>query len=1210
MGPIRKLFLPLFALAVALLTAPAASAQIVFANPDFENQIIVDNLDFPTAMAWAPDGRMFIVEKKGVLKVLNPGAQDAVQLLDISSIVGDEADRGLLGVAVDAAYAANNFVYLLYTRDTGLVNDDAGPMVSQLARYTITPANAVTGSTVILGTHVPASGGCPAPSNTLDCIPSDSETHSIGSVRAAADGTLWVGSGDGADYGDVDPLAFRTYDEQSYAGKIMHVGRDGLGLAGHPFCPADSNLTHVCTKHFAKGFRNPFRFHLRPGGLAVGDVGWNTREELDLLRFDQPGRSYGWPCYEGTIQTPGYKDTPECAAEYAKPPGTHLAPAYDYAQNPEGAAYAGPLYTATNYPGPYRDKYFVGDYANGTLDQVAVDAQDQVTGVEPFVTGLGSVAVELAPNGNIAHVALFGGSVEEFVFTPGSRTPDAVASADPTSGSAPLQVHFTGSDSSDPDEETLTYDWDFGDGSPHSSLADPVHTYANPGDYTATLTVTDPTLRTDSDSVSISAGNDPPNTPTISTPADESLYRDGQAVAVAGSASDPQEGNLPASALTWNVILHHGSHDHPILNQEGVASTSFEPSTDHDADSFYDVTLTAEDSSGLTRSRTIQVRPETVDLGIQSSPTGAPISYAGSSFTTPFSTLSAVGFETSVSAAQQFTQAGQTWQFDHWSDGGSRLHNITIPATDTTLTAVYQNVTPGNITISKQTDPVGSSEQFGFTGALGPFSLTGATGGNSRTVQVAAGTYAVTESAKAGWRLAQLTCSDTSAINGATATIDLAPGENVTCVFANTKQGTVTVVKQTDPVGSAEQFDFTGALGPFSLSGATGGNSHAAQVDPGTYAVTESGEASWDLTQLICSDGSPTAGRTATVGVAAGENVTCTYVNTREGSITVEKQTHPNGAADRFDFSGNSPLGNFTLSDGEIHTASVDAGSYSVSEAAMAGWDLSGIECSDGSPALDGTATIQVSTGEAVRCVFTNVQRGHVTIRALTDPPEQPPAGVFAFTGGSLLGSFELGHRQNAQHEVPPGIYLVQQAPTDGYALEAVTCDDADSTGSAPGREAIVRLAAGEAVACTFTAEAESGTASPVVAISRLSKRRRAVLGSVRDGDGVDSLEIAIGRALRKPGRCRWWSKKAGRLPARSRRCSRPRWIKAELTGADEARDWLARLGASLPAGRYRVLIQTVDGLDNRSTVRLTLRSSAARSRSRRTAGRTRSSSG
>ena len=83
--------------------------------------------------------------------------------------------------------------------------------------------------------------------------------------------------------------------------------------AGQP-----DNLSGVCAKLYAKGFRNPFRFSLRPGSTPlVGDVGWNTREEIDLL---QPGRNYGWPCYEGTIHTPGYSDDSRCATEYAVTP--------------------------------------------------------------------------------------------------------------------------------------------------------------------------------------------------------------------------------------------------------------------------------------------------------------------------------------------------------------------------------------------------------------------------------------------------------------------------------------------------------------------------------------------------------------------------------------------------------------------------------------------------------------------------------------------------------------------------------------------------------------------------------------------------------------------------------------------------------------------------------------------------------------------------
>jgi hypothetical protein len=97
----------------------------------------------------------------------------------------------------------------------------------------------------------------------------------------------------------------------------MHVDREGRGLPGHPFCPAESDLTKVCTKLWAKGFRNPFRFTRRPNGiLMVADVGWNNDEEMDAVW--RGGRSFGWPCYEGVIRTPTWKDRPECQPEYAK----------------------------------------------------------------------------------------------------------------------------------------------------------------------------------------------------------------------------------------------------------------------------------------------------------------------------------------------------------------------------------------------------------------------------------------------------------------------------------------------------------------------------------------------------------------------------------------------------------------------------------------------------------------------------------------------------------------------------------------------------------------------------------------------------------------------------------------------------------------------------------------------------------------------------
>jgi Concanavalin A-like lectin/glucanases superfamily/Glucose / Sorbosone dehydrogenase len=152
-----------------------------------------------------------------------------------------------------------------------------------VSRFTLGTDNTVGPETPILGTRV--SGPCPAPANTVEAIPVDHSEHTIGTVRSAPDGTLWIGSGDGANSAIVDPKALRTYNEQSLSGKIMHVDRNGLGLGSHPFCSSDTDLTHVCTKLFAKGLRNPYRFTLRPGGggLALGDVGWNTYEEFELV---------------------------------------------------------------------------------------------------------------------------------------------------------------------------------------------------------------------------------------------------------------------------------------------------------------------------------------------------------------------------------------------------------------------------------------------------------------------------------------------------------------------------------------------------------------------------------------------------------------------------------------------------------------------------------------------------------------------------------------------------------------------------------------------------------------------------------------------------------------------------------------------------------------------------------------------------------------
>jgi glucose/arabinose dehydrogenase len=383
---------------------------------------------------------MFVAEKQGRLLVVDPHRATPTEVLDISNHVNTFDDRGLLGVAVDPNYKRNHFVYLLYTYEDNPA-DYVGPKVSRLTRVLVSPSDTVAGGlsspteTVVLGAV--SSAPCPAASNSNDCLPADGEAHSGDTVRAAPDGTLWVSNGDGAGDRTVDGLAFRAYDETSYAGKILHVDRAGNGLPGHPFCPADDTLTDVCTKVYALGFRNPFRFSLTPGaGPVVGDVGWTNWEEID---FVTAGGNYGWPCWEGLTHTPGYSSDPRCSD-----PNTGIytqstvPPVYVFDHSHPGpfglAVVAGPTYTGTGYPAGFAGTVFFGAYGGGFVRRLVVNDARQVTAVEDFATGVPALSgLESAPRtGDLVYVDIGkgtpgSGSVHEIVYASGPAGPQTAA---------------------------------------------------------------------------------------------------------------------------------------------------------------------------------------------------------------------------------------------------------------------------------------------------------------------------------------------------------------------------------------------------------------------------------------------------------------------------------------------------------------------------------------------------------------------------------------------------------------------------------------------------------------------------------------------------------------------------------------------------------------------------------------------------------------
>ena len=669
------------ALAVA---APASAAEL----PDgFEEVALASQLDTPTAVDWAPDGRMFVVEKAGVLKVVTPArAPQAEVVLDLSERVNSYGDRGLLGVAVARDFVRTGHVYLLYTYEVDPALQD-GRKSARLTRVTVGPDNRLRGDeAVILGRQ--GSRPCRRRSNTRDCIPADGPLHTIGTVRAARDGTLWVGTGDSTStYDDQYENSFDAYRNDSFAGKLIHVDARGRGLRGHPFCRRDRNLAHVCTKLHAKGFRNPFRFTLWKGRPIVGDLGLENREEIDAVL---PGRNYGWPCFEGSIRTPAFRRNRLCRPWFARSGARRgpVAPLYDYSGQPGGVV-VGPVFRGRRWPARYRGQLFFADYARSFIS--TLDLRSAVA--RPFARRLSyPVALEQTPPGDLAYVDAGRGQVRAIRWSPANRTPIPRATTDRTSGAVPLTVRFSGARSADPDGDALSYHWDFGDGdSAEGSGVE--HRYTRAGNFVVRLTVRDPHGRGAVELIEVTPGNTPPEV-TLERPRDGALYRAGGPVALRARATDSEDGALADQAITWEATLDHRGHSHFVLAGMKGAVAGFTAASDHSADSFFEVTVTARDSGGLEARRTVTIRPRTATVRVASKPRGAPITFAGRGARAPATSTEAVGFETAVAAARSFSRRGRRYRFSRWSDGGRREHVVAVKPDGLRLRAVYRRARP------------------------------------------------------------------------------------------------------------------------------------------------------------------------------------------------------------------------------------------------------------------------------------------------------------------------------------------------------------------------------------------------------------------------------------------------------------------------------------------------------------------------------------
>ena len=646
----------------------------------------------PTALAFTPDGRLLITTQAGRLWIYRGDALLPGPALDLAPVLCGNSERGLLGVAVDPAFTTNRFIYLFYTfKKSGVCDtNSANAPVNRVSRFTLADSNTISRSSELV---------------LLDNIPSPAGNHNAGDVQFGPDGLLYISVGDGGcDYlGDSGCAGANdaARDLHVTIGKILRITRTGAIPAGNPFTGGDSvrcNTTgraargQKCRETFAWGLRNPFRMAFDPNAAGtrffINDVGQNTWEEIDEGRA---GADYGWNAREGHCAN---GSTTNCGA----PPSGMTNPIFDYAHANGCASITGGAFVPRGvWPAEYDGDYLFSDYVCGRIFRLARNS-DGTYSHSTFASGLGaSSAVTLIFGPWEGTQALYyttyaGGGQVRRINTSTNRAPVARLAATPRSGPAPLTVRFDASRSSDADGQSLSFEWNFGDGI--KAVGDPVetHTYPNAGRFTARVTVRDGRGGSASASAIIDAGNTPP-VPTISAPTSTARFSVGQTIRLTGSARDAEDGALPAARLSWTVTLHHNTHTHPYVPPTAGNNVTFQAPAPEDlaatTTSHLSIHLTATDSHGASRTVSRVLQPRLVNVTLASVPSGLMLSVNGTAVSTPRTLTSWDGYVLALNAPTQRDAGATPWLFASWSDGGAAAHRLVTPSSAATVTARF-----------------------------------------------------------------------------------------------------------------------------------------------------------------------------------------------------------------------------------------------------------------------------------------------------------------------------------------------------------------------------------------------------------------------------------------------------------------------------------------------------------------------------------------
>ncbi len=360
----RSFYLPPSGLKSILALVIAASLAFVSSRataatlpPGFTEAQVGSNLSgSPTAMAFAPDGRLFVCQQGGQLRVIKNGVLLSTPFVTLT--VDSSGERGLLGIAFDPNFATNHYLYVYYTVATS-------PIHNRISRFTAAGDTAAPGSEAVI-----------LELNNL----SSATNHNGGATHFGPDGKLYIGVGENANGANSQTLS-------NLLGKMLRINADGTIPADNPFYNTASGSNRAI---WALGLRNPFTFAFQPGTtrLFINDVGESTYEEIN---DGIAGSNYGWPITEGPTSNPAFR-----------------GPIYFYGHgtnNVTGCAIVGATFynpPVPQFPSSYTGKYFFADLCDGWI-RVFDPSAGAATG---FATDIFSpVDLHVGPDGALYYLA-------------------------------------------------------------------------------------------------------------------------------------------------------------------------------------------------------------------------------------------------------------------------------------------------------------------------------------------------------------------------------------------------------------------------------------------------------------------------------------------------------------------------------------------------------------------------------------------------------------------------------------------------------------------------------------------------------------------------------------------------------------------------------------------------------------------------------------